>query len=97
VRSLDFEWSLERRRRTAQPAPSVKRRLVLAESVLRWVLRITLPTLIGLSALLIYWISVDNVYKTYWLYTVLAMVPLVAIVAALALWTLVCWVSKELY
>jgi hypothetical protein len=94
---LDFEWSLERRRRTMQPAPSVKHRAILAESVLRWALRITLPALIVLSGLLIYWLCVDDVYHAHWLYAAFATVLLVAIVAVLSLWGLVCWVSHELY
>jgi hypothetical protein len=97
MRSLDFEWSLERRRRTMQPAPSDKHRLTLAERMLRWALRITLPTLIVLSGLLIYWLCVDDVYHANWLYAAFATVLLVATVAVLALWGLVCWVSKELY
>jgi hypothetical protein len=94
---LDFEWSLERRRRTLQPEPAVKHRATLAERLLRWTLRIVLPMLIVLSGLLIYWLSFDDVYNAYWLYGVCATVLLVALAAVLALWALVSWVSKELY
>ena len=94
---LDLEWSLERRRRTLQPEPAVKHRPSLAERVLRWTLRIVLPTLIVLSGLLIYWLCVDDVYHANWLYAAFATVLLVALVAVLGLWALVSWVSKELY
>lgn len=63
-----------------------------AQTVWRWVLRFSLPVLIGVSGKMLQWLWIDNIYGTRWL-DILGGMALALGLASIALWCVCEWLA----
>jgi hypothetical protein len=61
----------------------------------RWILRLTLPLLILLSSLVLYWIWFDNLYGAASWWNIIGGIALAAGVVVLVLWAFASWCFND--
>jgi hypothetical protein len=60
------------------------------DTICKWILRLVLPSVLGLGGLLFYWVWIDG-ERTMVFWRVIGMIPLTVSFTAIAIWALQAW------